>query len=355
MRQWRVGTFSIGILFIALGVLMLAAPVYGLSASQLIFKWWPVILIMLGLEILVYVLLSRQEEPRIKFDGFSIFIIIVILIFTFGTYTVTHILGNVVNLSNIPVFGFNNNQYSYKENLTLNAEGKDKLIVNNTCGNVQIEKGEGNQVEVEADIRFNNYDAQYAKTIGNSIIETTESPGLKISTNSNFDTHKMNLQSIDYHIKVPEKINVEVEDSFGNVTVENILLSAKITDSSGSVTARNIGGDLNVTNSFGSISIGDVKGKVQAEESSGNISFENSSIVENDVSLKNSFGGISLKIPKTQSGHFKASTNLGSINNSFNLNVKKDIASQTLDDTIGDGKIEFSLNDSSGSINIETY
>ena len=40
--------------------------------------WWPVILVVLGIEILVFLFLSRQEKPFLKYDFLSIFFVGVI-------------------------------------------------------------------------------------------------------------------------------------------------------------------------------------------------------------------------------------------------------------------------------------
>ena len=75
MRQWRVGTLSMGIILVALGSIMLYSQIAGVQSLGLILKWWPIILVLLGVEILVYIFLSKQEQPKVKFDIFSIFII----------------------------------------------------------------------------------------------------------------------------------------------------------------------------------------------------------------------------------------------------------------------------------------
>ncbi|NLL52509.1 MAG: hypothetical protein GX248_07395 [Peptococcaceae bacterium] len=86
MRKWRVGTFSMGLILIAAGILLLAAELWGLNGAYLIVRWWPVILIVLGIEILAYVILSKEEQPKIKYDGLSIFLVIVVILISCGVY-----------------------------------------------------------------------------------------------------------------------------------------------------------------------------------------------------------------------------------------------------------------------------
>ena len=88
MRKWRVGTFSMGLLLIIIGVVLLASLISGFPMAEVLFKWWPVLLIILGVEILAYIYFAKEDHPKIKYDVFSMFMIIVICSVSFGAYTV---------------------------------------------------------------------------------------------------------------------------------------------------------------------------------------------------------------------------------------------------------------------------
>ncbi len=72
MRKWRVGTVSMGISLILLGVFLFLSQIQGYEAIQPFLAWWPLVLIVLGAEIIAYIILSKQESPLIKYDIFSI-------------------------------------------------------------------------------------------------------------------------------------------------------------------------------------------------------------------------------------------------------------------------------------------
>lgn len=101
MRKWRVGTFSMGVLLILVGVLLLLGELKGISAVKLIFTWWPVVLIILGIEVLVHIYFSGEENPRVRYDGFSIFIIILIIMITLFAYGVRFAMQNVPELRDL--------------------------------------------------------------------------------------------------------------------------------------------------------------------------------------------------------------------------------------------------------------
>ena len=58
MRQRRIGTVTLGLTLVAFGVLFLVHIFGGVLDYILIFHFWPAILVVLGVEILFYTLIS---------------------------------------------------------------------------------------------------------------------------------------------------------------------------------------------------------------------------------------------------------------------------------------------------------
>lgn len=75
MRTWRVGTISMGIALLGLGICLLLSRMEKNDLVTVMKGWWPIIFIILGIEILVYVVLHRKSNSPIKYDLFSIFIV----------------------------------------------------------------------------------------------------------------------------------------------------------------------------------------------------------------------------------------------------------------------------------------
>ena len=89
MRRWRVGTVSLGILLIVLGVVMLAAQLKQKDILDMLLTWWPLVLVLIGGEIPYYVYTAKEPEPRIKYDAFSMFLVFVILFCSICAYAIT--------------------------------------------------------------------------------------------------------------------------------------------------------------------------------------------------------------------------------------------------------------------------
>lgn len=75
MRQWRVGTFSMGLSLVFLGVFLLLTEFFDWEIVTVLKVWWPIILVILGMEILLYLFSAKQEKPYLSFDLFSIIIV----------------------------------------------------------------------------------------------------------------------------------------------------------------------------------------------------------------------------------------------------------------------------------------
>lgn len=89
MKIKRVGTISMGIVLISFGVILFLSQINKFSALDMVLKIWPVILILMGLEILWYRYLSKGESIVIKYDLFSVFVIFVILFVNIGIFTIS--------------------------------------------------------------------------------------------------------------------------------------------------------------------------------------------------------------------------------------------------------------------------
>ncbi|MEQ8174951.1 MAG: hypothetical protein ABRQ26_07745 [Syntrophomonadaceae bacterium] len=79
MRQWRVGTISMGLLLVGGGLGLMAAQ-YNTQAITAAMRWWPLLLVVLGIEVLVYTYLKKSEDGRVRYDIFSIIIILFLVV-----------------------------------------------------------------------------------------------------------------------------------------------------------------------------------------------------------------------------------------------------------------------------------
>jgi hypothetical protein len=90
MRQWRVGSFSMGLVLVLLGIgLLMDRFQSAQSALELIINWWPLVLILLGIEVLAAGVLSRGEKFTIKYDFWSVLLVIFFFLFSLTGYALS--------------------------------------------------------------------------------------------------------------------------------------------------------------------------------------------------------------------------------------------------------------------------
>lgn len=293
MRRWRVGTLTLGLLLIVLGSAFFIARTSGVITVTQVLSWWPIAIILLGIELLLSGVIIKGEDSKIRFDGFSIFAIILIILYCTGAFTLTKINSHI-NFSGIP-FSINNYRYeeSFKKNLTINANGKNKLDVENQFGTIEVGKSSSNNIELDAEIKLNTNDVDYAKSIYNSLVEVTDNNPVKITTNFNaLDKEKANVKTINLVIRVPENIELDLKNEFGKIDVNSVSGKTTVYDKNGSISVKNVTGALEVTNEFGSISVDSIKGDTKVINKNGSINITN---IDGSLYTENKFGSITAK------------------------------------------------------------
>lgn len=93
LKQRRVGTFTLGLTLIIIGIIIPLTMLFPENALMIL-QFAPIVLVMLGIEVLIYAF--RYKEGKLKYDGFSIFLVIMITIVSVGTATVVPVVTKYV-------------------------------------------------------------------------------------------------------------------------------------------------------------------------------------------------------------------------------------------------------------------
>jgi hypothetical protein len=64
-----------GVSLILLGVMLLSVSFAGIEAMDAFMAWWPLVLVLTGLEMIAYIVFAGKENPVIRYDLFSIFFV----------------------------------------------------------------------------------------------------------------------------------------------------------------------------------------------------------------------------------------------------------------------------------------
>ncbi|MGG3467664.1 hypothetical protein ABES02_09305 [Neobacillus pocheonensis] len=187
MRTWRVGTFSMGASLVFLGLFLFLSKFFGLNLIQVMTGWWPILLIVLGIEILIYLFLSRQEKPVLRYDFLSIFFVGLIgtVGIVFSIMGSTGLMGKVEEVMASEERSFELPAFSYK------MDDSIKRVVVRTVGyDMTVEASDEKEVSM-----FGTYRVQ---TAGKA--KLLKSADDIVAANQKGDTLYLNLKSLPNQI-----------------------------------------------------------------------------------------------------------------------------------------------------------
>ena len=95
----HVGTFTTGIVLVMFGIMFLVRLVYPSINYVIIASMWPLVLVILGIEIILSRLVNK--EGIIKYDFGGIFILITLSIFSLGMGCMEYIITHIEQFRNI--------------------------------------------------------------------------------------------------------------------------------------------------------------------------------------------------------------------------------------------------------------
>ncbi len=79
-RSHRVGSVTAGLSMVGFGVMFLLHLFFDLIDYQMMFSLWPVMLILLGLELII----SNFSTRKVVYDKAAVFLLIIMTFFTIG-------------------------------------------------------------------------------------------------------------------------------------------------------------------------------------------------------------------------------------------------------------------------------
>ncbi|MBP1925077.1 hypothetical protein J2Z76_000934 [Sedimentibacter acidaminivorans] len=212
MKIKRVGTISMGIVLVAFGLILFVSQIKQSSALNMISTMWPIVLVLLGLEILWFRYSSKDENIAIKYDIFSIFIVFAILFVNIGIYAVTEV-GVMSRLQNMVLSEDYNmdaviNEYIIDKNI-------NKIIINE-IDNLDIRATEDNKISGICKLNIYAISQEEAKKLSSEEYIKYKKSGntlyIYAASNRNNNNSYSNPGSVEMFL--PSNIDVEVTDCY---------------------------------------------------------------------------------------------------------------------------------------------
>lgn len=95
----RVGTFTTGIVLVIFGIMFLMHLIYPSFSYLRVASLWPVVLVILGVEIIVACLINKEE--LIKYDFCAIILILMLSFFSMGMGVMEYVINHTQEIKTI--------------------------------------------------------------------------------------------------------------------------------------------------------------------------------------------------------------------------------------------------------------
>lgn len=224
MRTWRVGTISMGLTLVLLGIFLVLSQIFNWDLAYVMMSWWPIILIVLGVEVLIYLFLARKENPIVKYDLLSIFLVGIIGVVGIGLATIsaTGILDKVDEWMNSEVKEVNLPTYS--EHLD---DSIQRIVVQTGLDPLSIETGKTDEIAI-----FGTYTAE----VGREEVPIEESEDYLFTEHKGdtlfvtFKKQPHTFRPIDHHgdrkatMIIPDHVQVEIDANHQSLYVHSRTL-----------------------------------------------------------------------------------------------------------------------------------
>jgi len=276
-------------------------------------------------------------------------------------------------------------------NKSYSVSDKDKLSIENSFGNIVVNTWDKSEIKVDIEIGVKASTEQKAQAMMNQIdVHDSQSDNvISFKTdvndvNNNDGKKHKNLDYgddrkfyIDYKIYMPIGNKLDIENSFGKISVPDLQGAVSLTSKFGELNAGKLSEVRDIDVEFGKAEIaaihdGDISFKFNSRshinqvsgsvkiksEFSGDVRFDVANSIQ-DLSLIESYSSISMLVGKDISAQFTIHSSFGSFHNGTAIQIEedKDEADQfgpkfdrDYSGTSGDGKAKIKVKSSFGKI-----
>lgn len=304
-----------GLFWTSLGLVILLDLLGVVETLNFFGMFWPVLLILFGLGKIVD---FYRLESRLQVRAGEIFGLIFIICFglTASRISKTHFPLLQIDLPGVSGWPVPTDviqeRYRFEQVESMPASGFDSVVLRNRYGDVQVEAGLSDRIEVTLTKVIREESKEKARQLGERLQLSLSSEETRIL----IDTNRLEIgeegRKINTHLlaRVPASLKLEISNSYGKVEVSGLQASCNVSNSFGETILDSITGSVDVTNKYkgievrhveGSVRISNRQGPVIAQDISGNLMVETAhdritaSRIGGDLEAANRFGTVRLE------------------------------------------------------------
>ncbi|MGB2592231.1 MAG: DUF4097 family beta strand repeat-containing protein [Candidatus Acidiferrum sp.] len=272
-RRSGSGIFT-GVVLITVGLLLLLHNYRGLDLGDMLLRWWPLLLIFLGLiKLYERMAAGRSGDPSsARITGGEILLVIGMI--TLLSCVVAFDYGRRVLPDKLPG-DFLGDAYPFDLDVTpVSVPPNARISIRGGHGEISIRASDNSEIRVSGkkNVRaWSESDAQRrAGPVSVEIVQTGDGYEVR-PTGMGTDDKRDDRISIDLDITVPRKAALTVRNGQGDITVSDMATPVSVTSNSGDVEVRDTAGDVTVEMHKGDVKVSDTKGDVKISGNGGQV------------------------------------------------------------------------------------
>lgn len=304
----KVGRYTAALLLVTVGIMLLLDQTTGSDHLALLLDWWPVLLIMLGCEYLIFNFTYPKGDRQLRLDMSGLIISVLISAVVVGTTQSdrfpTEWMENLdFNIETLNLSFSSESGYRFDQELiSIPIPAKaQKIIIDNPNGNVELRQGDVEDIQITTTIWVDKVDEEEARQIAKqSVIDYSGESQLKITAKGqeytggfpNKRKPRMNLsitvpenQRADYELAlVNGKVDVDglpvleqlkAHTTNGAISIARVEGTVNAKTTNGAVDVSEIGGSVSLSTTNGAVAAKDIAGKLKVDTTNGAVTVEN--------------------------------------------------------------------------------
>jgi DUF4097 and DUF4098 domain-containing protein YvlB len=289
------------LLWIALG---LAFLLYNFRVvhdlSFLYAKYWPVLLILLGLgKIIEYAL--KKDAIAVRFGELALLVFVLLIGWAIirlsegNVVRFIHELPNQIRALSIQPEFFWGESHTYSDEAVYPLESHKTIRVENSNGLISISPGKDSEIRVKLK-KVIYCEEPRAKSIADEIrLETASDSGsvgsiFVIRTNRNDLSSRDYRFSTDLEILVPKNLQLQIKNAFGEIRVARLDGSFDLSTTHKSIDLQDCSGQFNISAKYSECRLVNLVGNVKLE-ARGKVHIEN---IKGDVEITNEYSPLEI-------------------------------------------------------------
>ncbi|WP_235847676.1 DUF4097 family beta strand repeat-containing protein [Paenibacillus tuaregi] len=284
-RLVRTGRFTASAVMAVLGVLILLDQWAKQDYIIFLLNWWPVILILLGIEYIILFLWKRWKRSKLE-RRFRLDIkgLIVSAFIGFSVFAVTQQdhylhLWNRVSLDLTAAGTEFSDEKGYSETrepIKVPVDLKtSEVMIDGINGKIEVERGAVEEIVVKSKVWIDGVEASEAEKIAKDLsVQVTEGARVGISVKDRtYGTSGSRHPRVNLTIIVPEnrKFDFNISTTSGGISLANLqaVTDISLQTGRGNIYMSNVTGDVTAKTLSGRVELHNVIGKVDAESLGG--------------------------------------------------------------------------------------